>query len=937
MAQFEELLFALGWDDPESVIGAYIAHIANGGLTAYKTIFQTGKKQGEPVYIHFLNGVFTAERLRPLLDLSDDETRVLYCAYSVHDINKLIESDKSFNTLATKEAIQTELERIGAPAFFPAYLDHLEDITTLIRCHSGHYHTAGELLVKMHNPYKLGRDRLEQVLCPLMKALDTLELSTSLTERDKKDAFLSFLNSVTERQYAFVYHQVSEQRGLLTNIIHNEVYHYLEDRFGLIPLLFYPDGVAYLIDKAQPIALSADNLSTIGQAVAQTAAGMSRGNFAKFIRSGNQGIKVDKQCLELGVSSDDIFSIVHRQVMAKVTGKRFKIEDNEAKARKELQEALDGLEDKKLVKAVRAKLAGNLYPATQAAMGAAELLRSYYIFLASHFKKQIGDAWKYLYAMFEIGLEAAAVYDLCDPLYQRAYVVARDLDLEIESLYERILADGHKVMGEGKASEVASLGDYAMLADYVVRNVTFSPGTERSMDFAVALRGYVENNHRQCCYCGSEFSTASWMAPQVPPNVAVQSFSNRLPGGSSHEPKRNVCDVCRVQFTLEKLTHQSLKGIKTVFLHLYPYSFYTDVFLVSLRAEVQNILAQDTNVIFPRTDDAFQQWLESGQMRLTFTTRNKQGKPYQNGVALPQFSEAIGNVLTFPLNCPGDNDSEQFLFALQNALLIQRFFGCKALLTESAVPILDGADFGDLYVDHVALGFEGLVPQNDFDTERLKGLWDDLSALHRLRNELYNPQREENPLLSLAGALAGDGRLALFHAADRLVEFKAAQQDKADKNKRAWRSISITKRILPDVGKLTKGGKSVKQLQQLAEMAWDAHIIGRSLERNSLLKPFDMLLDGLESKSEAFGLDTLHAQLVEDIFRHLEAIASEEYKPGRTKREKVKAYVGLFFNGVLATAYHGNITRLLADTKSLRSAYLFYVREQIPVKEKPSS
>jgi len=365
-------------------------------------------------------------------------------------------------------------------------------------------------------------------------------------------------------------------------------------------------------------------------------------------------------------------------------------------------------------------------------------------------------------------------------------------------------------------------------------------------------------------------------------------------------------------------------------------SFYTDVFLVALRAEVQNILAQDTTVIFTKTDDAFREWVQSGQVRLNFSTRNKQGKPYQNGLALPQYAEAIGNVLTFPLNCPGDNDSEQFLFALQNALLLQRFFGCKVLLTDSPVPVLNGADFGDLYVDNVALGFAGLLPQNDFDTAALGALWDDFLALHRLRGELYNPEREENPLLTLASAVRGDSRLELFHAADRLVEFKAAQ-GKPDKTVRAWRSIAITRRILPDLRGLTKGGETVKQLQKLAEMAWDAHIIGRSLERNSLLKPFDMFLDGLEGKSEAFGLDTLRAQLTEEIFRHLEAIASEEYKPGRTKREKVKVYVDLFFDGVLGEAYRGNINRLLADTKGLRSAYLFYLREQIPVKEKPAS
>ncbi|OIO94574.1 MAG: hypothetical protein AUK03_06575 [Anaerolineae bacterium CG2_30_64_16] len=937
MAQLQDLLFALGWNDPDSVIGAYIEHVANDGLAAYKTIFQTGKKHGEPVYVHFLNGVFTAERLRPLLDLSDDETRVLYCAYSIHDINKLIESRrKSFNAIAVRETIQAELEKIGAPGFFPAYLDYLADITTLVRCHSGHYHTAGELLVRAYNPYRLDRNRLEQVLCPLMKALDTLELSGTLTEHQEKEAFLAFLNSVTEQQYVFVYHQMSEQRGLLTNIIHNEISHYLKEHFGLVPLLFYPDGVAYLMDKARPVRWDADHLIAIGQAVARKAAGMSRGNFAKFIKARPAGIMVDRQCLELGVSFHDLFNVVYNLVAAKVAGKRFKIEENEAKGRKELQDALKDLRDEKLAQVVRAKLDRPLYPQTQVAMGAAELLRSYYIFLADHFARQVGDAWQYLYRMLEIGPDAAAVYNLCDPRYQRAYVIARDLDLTTEPLYERILADGRALMGTEAADETTSLGDYAVLADYVARNVMFSFGVERPIDFGATLRKYVETNHHQCCYCGSEFPTDNLMAVQVPASVTVQSFSNRLPGGSSREPKRNACDVCRVQFTLEKLTRQSLKGIKTVFLHLYPYSFYTDVFLVALRAEVQDILAQDTTVIFTKTDDAFREWLQSGRVRLTFSTRNKQGKPYQNGLALPQYTEAIGNVLTFPLNCPGDNDSEQFLFALQNVLLLQRFFGCKVLLTDSPVPVLNSADFGDLYVDNVALGFAGLLPQNDFDTGALGTLWDDFLALHRLRGELYNPKREENPLLTLASALGGDSRLGLFHAADRLTEFKAAQ-GKPEKTVRVWRSIAITRRILPDLRGLTKGGEAVKQLQKLAEMAWDAHIIGRSLERNALLKPFDMLLDGLEGKSEAFGLDTLRAQLTEEIFRHLEAIASEEYKPGRTKREKVKVYVDLFFDGVLGEAYRSNVNRLLADTKGLRSAYLFYLREQIPVKEKPAS
>jgi len=369
-----------------------------------------------------------------------------------------------------------------------------------------------------------------------------------------------------------------------------------------------------------------------------------------------------------------------------------------------------------------------------------------------------------------------------------------------------------------------------------------------------------------------------------------------------------------------------------LYLHLYPYSFHTDVFLQTLRDEVRELLTQDTTVVFPRTGDAFQAFLADNRVELPLKGRNEKGSPYRNGIAFPQHAETIGNILIFPLNCPGANYSEQFLFALQNALLIQRYFGCKAVLTDSPVPVLGKDDFADLFVDNAPLGFEGLLPQDDFDRPALERLWEDVLALHRLRRVLYNPEREENPQLSLVRAMA-DGRLRLFFEADRLVEHKAAQ-GRPDSKLRAWRGSEITRQILPDLRRLVKGEKTMEQLEALARMAWTGRIIGRSLERNSLLKPFDMLLEGLEKKPAAFGLDTLRAQLTEDIFRHLEAIASEEYKPGRTKREKVKAYVDAFFDGLLGQVYQGNANKLLADSKPLRSAYLFYIREQIPTKEK---
>lgn len=923
-----DILFALGYDDPDSIIGSYIQQVANGGLGAYKTIFQGGKKAGEPVYVHFVNGVFTAERLRPLVGLSDIEARVLYSAYSVHDVNKLVESTRtSFNALAIKETVQAEMERIGIPNFFAEYKEYMEDITWLVRYHSGHYATAAEGLIPALDLYRLERDRVQKVLGPLIRALDVLDLSTTLQERTHKTQFLIKLNEISDCRYTFITHQVTEQRGLLTNLIHNRVSAYMQEHWAVVPLLFYPDGIAYLVQEDHTPTLSATDLSDVGQAVARGAAGMSRGEYAKFIRSGNQGIKVDKQCLDLGISFRDIFAIVYNQVALKVTQKRFDIEAMEAKARADLVAmAMDAkcAEQKAAIQDVLDRPI--LYPTSQSGMGAGELLRSYYIFLSDHLEREIKKSpWQYLYDWLQLTPNQRVVYDLLNSRYQRAYVIAADMGLETDALYERILADGDQLMMDSTQDD---LGDYAELRAYAAQAVTFSLGGTRQIDFSAALAAYVENNHRQCCYCGSEYSTQKWMAPVAPANVKVQSFSNRLPGGWEKEPKKYVCDVCRLQFTLEKLTHQARKDTKTLYLHLYPYTFYTDVFLQSVRDEVKALLAQDITIVLLKSDDAVEAFLADNRIELPVAVRKAQGQAYQNGVVLPQHTETIGNTLIFPLNCPGDNDTEQFLFGLQNALLIQRYFGCKAALTESAVPILGKDDFADLFIDSVPLGLEGLLPQNELDRCALDQLWNDMLALYRLRKKLYNPERQENPQLALVRAMT-HGRLRLFFEADRLVEHKVNQGHPSG-DVRGWQSTALVGEILPDLNQLMKGEQAMKQLDDLAGTAWRDHIVGRNINnRNSLIKPFDMLLAGLEGKSEAFGLDTLRAQLSEEIFRHLEAIATEEYKPRRTKREKVKAYVDLFFDDVLGQVYQSNITKLLADSRPLRSAYLFYIREKI--------
>lgn len=111
------------------------------------------------------------------------------------------------------------------------------------------------------------------------------------------------------------------------------------------------------------------------------------------------------------------------------------------------------------------------------------------------------------------------------------------------------------------------------------------------------------------------------------------------------------------------------------------------------------------------------------------------------------------------------------------------------------------------------------------------------------------------------------------------------------------------------------------ELQKLAQYAAQHRIRGRSYKRNSLLKPLDFMLDELERCPNEVALARASSKgLIED---HVRRIARG------VPQNVIYEYVDLFFSGVLDQAHQGNANKLLQRERSLRSAYLVYMREAL--------
>ena len=379
------------------------------------------------------------------------------------------------------------------------------------------------------------------------------------------------------------------------------------------------------------------------------------------------------------------------------------------------------------------------------------------------------------------------------------------------------------------------------------------------------------------------------MSADVRSDITVQTFSNRLRGGHS-DPKKHICAVCQQQFLLEKLNYPEVRGEKTLYLHLYPYSFLTRPFIQGLAATVQRVVSEDTAVQALNMNwvDAMSTYLADRTVTPTFRARTDKNKPQPYGIYLPRYAETTGNLLIFPINPAGANDTERFLFALWNTLLLQRHFGVKVLLSTMAVAPLGKEDMPDLYIDSIPLGCSGLLQRNDYaqfegDAARpgpLEALWQDVGHLFALRRLTFSDGTDR--IAVLVRALQGSP-LTIFYETEKLLERRVRSQSTGP----GGLLTALAQQAHPHVRSLalSRGGPFMTQLntqlQRLAQIAWQNGLRGRSLEKSSLLFPLDDVLQKIGQMGGAADAETLKAAAVQDIFDHLTRIADDRYKPGK--------------------------------------------------------
>ncbi len=782
----------LGSSDSIDVYEHWLFTVANKGLKRlYYDVVQTGGKAGIRYATHLIDVVSLAASLRPIIKLTELEQKILFTALSVHDINKspnFSGQKDGFGKLATERNINQEIVAVGFDEFFPEWRENIVAIKLIIAGHGGKYHSGfSRVIPNANQPENISKERLD-ILVKIAQAVDKFALARSFSNKKHLEKGLFELNSITDVEYELVWHRLSEQRGLLSNVIHQECSIVLQDN-GLHLLLLFPEGNYYL--KAIGLKLDEHLPKEIANKVDKRLKSFSSDRFEDFIQAKPLGINIDAQVIEMGLSPNKIWGRVEEIIENRQTRGAFKISltdgsGQEDKCRERLTKIVAKNKDSKDI-AQNWLEQTHIFPQTQSGMAVGELLRTYYIFLSSHAKDYLKDnkidAWDYLYNVLNIDESTAEKWSVFDKRQDRAYVITKDLNIDFEELFEIIVEDSQKFLSNDNEQNL----EPSAIADYVIEVLSISHIIKDKNDFLNNLTQYVNNSSKACAYSSSPYETLSWMSVDVPKGIKVQQFSNRLPA-AAREPKRNVSPIVHAQFQLENIAFASTKKNKSLYLHCMPHTFLTTAFIKALKFSLESAHKKGIVAGMLQLKDVLTQLKEERSFNVISLKPSK-----GNGLPIPNFTdELIANTITLPLNSLG-NDSERYLQAIPYAFLFSRFFGVKVLLTESAIPMLSKDEIGDVYLDGIPALFRGLFVKENL-SPNAGGIipeWEIFIRLQEISRQLYVAGSKRNAMLELIAAYLKTD-LNIFHVTDRLIEAKTRTAKNSDAA-----ALALSRKILP--------------------------------------------------------------------------------------------------------------------------------------------
>jgi len=259
---------------------------------------------------HLLNGLFPAnliERRLAKMDTTvkrvvrDRERRLVISGFILHDFEKFPDAPEDCRKLPLethRQIIDEKVQQLGLDHFISPddptfYKDYIDDLLCMAYNAQRRWDTNWNFSEFGLNPTL--KDRVLRSLADLTCLADSLASIVKHPYDADNTRLNDLLHNLSDGQLKFTYHSISENRGVLTNVVNNalmEAHTCLntQDCTYYEPLLYLPTGVIYLARRDAP-KVERDGLSNrVVNSIKALCAGQLRQRQTGFGRDG-KGMK----------------------------------------------------------------------------------------------------------------------------------------------------------------------------------------------------------------------------------------------------------------------------------------------------------------------------------------------------------------------------------------------------------------------------------------------------------------------------------------------------------------------------------------------------------------------------------------------------------------------------------------------------------------------
>jgi CRISPR-associated protein Csc3 len=848
---------------------------------------QYGSRHGRSLAEHLDSACQFVLTVSKLAKVPDDKRSLILAATAVHDLNKLDPRERNIKTLARDHTfLKEQLEKAGVADWVKTDED-LELVRRLIERHSGHNASDGMRF--------LPEDPNIKRWAAMLIGGDLYDLGILEEQRIRKVE--NELTVALQRDTHFFKVGLAEDRGYLTALLLAACEEVLHER-GLVTLSIDPDGQLFIGERFP----EEDLTLAIAQKWHRKINQVFSGNVEQLVKASKDGIKVDPQAVQQ--NPDAAIEQVDALLVKKFSG--YKPDKVVQDVQKYGNDAGDT--------AIAAAAELGLLPISSAEeFAVSEGLKAAYL---SYREAALSpkDAWDRIAEQVEFTPDQRLALEPFNAQYGRCLFAAKAVSRGQEAIAP-LLRDSFQL----RQTEDTSVSQELVAAVAQLLNFAHSSTWQGFSE----LTSYIEASPRLRCSLGptSTAHVEELISAKMPPETKVQSFSNRLPGGMSAEPKRRADALSALGYQLLAVGANFPKASKQAPLYLH------FALPKGSSVELQRLWKQflqrtaETNEDGTVTVDELQLYRDN---QLVFKANKVVG------LALPKRPEFMHSTVTIPVLWGDVNNSLALLKSLRLALEM-------ALALDIGFPFVLSANLEiepswDIFgrVEGIPSTLQPLLGSGQYSREgnlskqdrhqqiTAEAVLERLRCLGQLSVVVASLPKKDDCLYDLARSVARP--LNLYHV---LLRWLLREQD--DPNLEAtWTRIKAPLTTLLESLMSEEHDRVSRYLKQAAHIAEIGKLRGSSFRRTAQAEPFSEFIKAIRARKAHMDWDTVFAALVQQYHNRLDRI--REHGVGATKYEQISQYYGVL-KELFVEVYNSRPDRLLSDSKTLEAAYLFFLQE----------